>query len=501
MSDIESIIRPLAIVIGPFVIIAMAFMPVPEGLSSQAMAVAAVAILMAIWWMTEAVPLAVTALMPLVLFPPLGIASLDSTAREYAHPLVFLFLGGFLMAQAMQRWNLSRRFALRILRISGNKPASIIAGVMVATAFLSMWVSNTATAMMMLPIGLSIIHTIPTPTPKKAHARKQVSAFSAALMLGIAYAATIGGMGTLIGTPPNALFAGFMTEALGVEISFARWMLFGIPAVLILLPVAWLVLTRVAFSVPRSLPGLKDHTLVTRVGMLGPMSSGEKRVALLLCVAAIAWMTRPITEILAPQLALSDAGIAITVAVMMFVVPGNHEKASLFSFWTNSGSPDYALLSWEDAMKIRWDVLVLFGGGLALAKVIGSSGLAAWIADAAAALENLPWFALIAMIAAIIVFLGELASNTAMAAIFLPISAAAAYGLGIDPVLLAAAVALSASLGFMLPVATPPNAIIYGSSAVTIKEMLRAGFLLDVIGIVTVALLAVTIGVRVFAGV
>lgn len=499
MSGIESIIRPLAIVVGPLVVVAMALIPVPEGLSPQAMAVAAVAILMAIWWMTEAVPLAVTALMPLVLFPPLGIASLDSTAREYAHPLVFLFLGGFLMAQAMQRWNLSRRVALRVLSISGDKPASIIAGVMAATAFLSMWVSNTATAMMMLPIGLSIIHTIPT--PDKAHARKPVSAFSAALMLGIAYAATIGGMGTLIGTPPNALFAGFMTEALGVDVSFARWMLFGIPAVLILLPVAWLVLTRIAFSVPRSLPGLKDHTLVTRVGMLGPMSSGEKRVALLLCVAAIAWMTRPITEILAPQLALSDAGIAITVAVMMFVVPGNHEKASLFSFWTNSGSPDYALLSWEDAMKIRWDVLILFGGGLALAKVIGSSGLAAWIADAAAALENLPWFALIAMIAAIIVFLGELASNTAMAAIFLPISAAAAYGLGIDPVLLAAAVALSASLGFMLPVATPPNAIIYGSSAVTIKEMLRAGFLLDVIGIVTVALLAVTIGVRVFAGV
>jgi sodium-dependent dicarboxylate transporter 2/3/5 len=499
MNDIESIIRPLAIIVGPLVVVTMALIPVPEGLSSQAMAVAAVAILMAIWWMTEAVPLAVTALMPLVLFPPLGIASLDSTAREYAHPLVFLFLGGFLMAQAMQRWNLSRRVALRVLRISGDKPASIIAGVMAATAFLSMWVSNTATAMMMLPIGLSIINTIPA--PDKTHARKQVSAFSAALMLGIAYAATIGGMGTLIGTPPNALFAGFMTEALGVDVSFARWMLFGVPAVLILLPVAWLVLTRIAFSVPRSLPGLKDHKLVTGRGMLGPMSSGEKRVALLLCVAAIAWMTRPIIEILVPQLALSDAGIAITVAVLMFVVSSNHEETSLFTFWTNSGSPDYALLSWEDAMKIRWDVLILFGGGLALAKVIGSSGLAAWIADAAAVLENLPWFVIIVMIAAIIVFLGELASNTAMAAIFLPISAAAAYGLGIDPVLLAAAVALSASLGFMLPVATPPNAIIYGSSAVTIKEMLRAGFLLDVIGIVTVALLAVTIGVRVFAGV
>jgi len=499
MSGIESIIRPLAIVIGPFVVIAMALIPAPEGLPPQAMAVAAVAILMAIWWMTEAVPLAVTALMPLVLFPPLGIASLDSTAREYAHPLVFLFLGGFLMAQAMQRWKLSRRVALRILRISGNKPAGIIAGVMVATAFLSMWVSNTATAMMMLPIGQSIIHAIPA--PDKAQLRKQVSAFSAALMLGIAYAATIGGMGTLIGTPPNALFAGFMTEAMGVDVSFVRWMLIGVPVMLVLLPVAWLVLTRVAFSLPRSLPGLKDHTLVTRVGTLGPITSGEKRVALLLSVAAIAWMTRPITEILAPQLALSDAGIAITVAVMMFVVPSNHEKASFFSFWTNSGSPDKCLLSLEDAMKIRWDVLILFGGGLALAKVIGSSGLAAWIANAATILENLPWFVIVLTIGAIIVFLGELASNTAMAAIFLPISAAAAYGLGIDPVLLTAAVALSASLGFMLPVATPPNAIIYGSSAVTIKEMLRAGFLLDVIGIVTVALLAVTIGVRVFAGV
>jgi sodium-dependent dicarboxylate transporter 2/3/5 len=499
MSGIESIIRPLAIVVGPLVIVVMALIPVPEGLSPHAMAVAAVAILMAIWWMTEAVPLAVTALLPLVLFPPLGIASLDSTAREYAHPLVFLFLGGFLMAQAMQRWKLSWRVALHVLSISGDKPASIIAGVMIATAFLSMWVSNTATAMMMLPIGQSIIHTIAR--PDKAYAPQQVSAFSAALMLSIAYAATIGGMGTLIGTPPNALFAGFMTEALGVEVSFARWMLIGVPAVLVLLPVAWLVLTRVAFSLPPSFPDLKDHTLVTRVGRLGPMSSGEKRVALLLCVAAIGWMTRPIVETLAPQLALSDASIAITVAVMMFVVPSNHEKASPFPFWTNFGSPDRCLLSMEDIMKIRWDVLILFGGGLALAKVIGASGLAAWIANKATALENLPWLVIIAIIAAIIVFLGELASNTAMAAIFLPIAAAAAYGLGIDPVLLAAAVALSASLGFMLPVATPPNAIIYGSGAVTIKEMLRAGFLLDVIGIIAVALLSVTIGVRVFAGV
>ena len=488
----RSLLKGVMLIGAPLVAAAIIASPGPSDLSPTGKAVAAVAVLMALWWMSEAIPIAVTALLPLILFPPLGIAGIDATARAYAHPLIFLFLGGFLMAQAMERWNLNGRIAYRILRYSSMRPAGIIAGVMVATAFLSMWVSNTATAMMMLPIGQSIILTV----RKSADDAKpaDILAFSSALMLGIAYAATIGGMGTLIGTPPNALFASFVADVFWIEISFARWMLVGIPAVLLLLPIAWLVLTRVVFPVSPSLPAISGKRLEKRIGDFGPVSTAEKRVALLLSIAALGWIFRPLIETYMPELALSDAGIAITIATMLFIIPSNRASGRFPHFWKPAKIAGGFLLTWDDAMKLRWDVLILFGGGLALANVIGDSGLANWIAGTASALEALPWVLLIAVVAAIVIALGELASNTAIAAVFLPVAAAAAFGLGIHPVLLTMAIALAASLGFMLPVATPPNAIIYGSGVVTIDDMLKAGFLLDVIGVGVVTLLAATIG-------
>lgn len=488
----RSLLKGVMLIGAPLIAAAIIATPGPTGLPPTGKAVAAVAVLMALWWMSEAIPIAVTALLPLILFPPLGIAGIDTTARAYAHPLIFLFLGGFLMAQAMERWNLNGRIAYRILRYSSMRPAGIIGGIMVATAFLSMWVSNTATAMMMLPIGQSIILTV----RKSADDAKpaDISAFASALMLGIAYAATIGGMGTLIGTPPNALFASFVADAFWIEISFARWMLVGVPAVLLLLPIAWLVLTRIVFPVSPSLPVISGRLLEKRIGDFGPVSTAEKRVALLLSVAALGWIFRPVIETYMPELALSDAGIAITIATMLFIVPSNRVSGRFPHFWKPAKTTAGFLLTWEDAKKLRWDVLILFGGGLALANMIGASGLAGWIAGTAAALGELPWILLIAVIAAIVVALGELASNTAIAAVFLPIAAAAALGLGISPVLLAMAIALAASLGFMLPVATPPNAIIYGSGAVSIHDMVRAGFLLDLIGVGIVTLLTVTIG-------
>jgi sodium-dependent dicarboxylate transporter 2/3/5 len=311
-------------------------------------------------------------------------------------------------------------------------------------------------------------------------------AFCTALMLGIAYAATIGGMGTLIGTPPNALFAGFMAESYGIEVGFARWMLIGIPAVLVLLPIAWLVLTRVAFSLPRRLPGLSEESLNEMVGHGGRITSDEKRIAILLLIAAAGWVLRPLVDALLPGLKLSDAGIAIAVAILLFLVPSR-------------SVPGRNLLSWDEARNIRWDVLILFGGGLALADAIASTGLASWIGAASSAFGPLPWLGLILLVTTVIVLLGELASNTAMAAVFLPVAGAAAIGLGSSPALLTMSVALAASLGFMLPVATPPNAIVYGSGEVSIQDMLRAGVLLDFLGIVVVAFLAVAIGPLIFA--
>lgn len=479
MQDLTTTIRTGALFMGPVLAGTVWMLPPPEGLGIPALAVSAVAVWMVVWWMTEAVPLAVTALLPAVLFPVLGVASAGDTTAAYANPLIFLFLGGFLMAQAIQRWGLSRRIALWILGLAGDRPARIVAAIMTATAFLSMWVSNTATAMMMLPIGQAIIFAV-TSQGDDAGQRK-VTGFCTALMLGIAYGATIGGMGTLIGTPPNALFAGFVAETYGIEISFSRWMLIGVPAVVVLLPVTWLVLTRISFQLPSQLAGLSAPALAKSLEQSARMSVDERRVGLLVVIAAVAWITRPLLEGLLPWLSITDAGIAICVAIVLFIVPSRSQ-------------PDRALLTWDDAQKIRWDVLILFGGGLALADAIASTGLAAWLGSGASLFTALPWLMLILVMIAVIVFVGELASNTAMAAVFLPIVGASAMALGASPVMLSMAVALAASLGFMLPVATPPNAIVYGSGAVKMRDMMRAGLLLDILGILVVALLVMSVG-------
>ncbi|ADZ69237.1 SLC13 family permease [Polymorphum gilvum] len=474
-------IRRVGLIAGPILSLAILLTPAPAGLGPSAQAVAAVGVLMAVWWMTEAVPLAITALLPLVLFPLLGARTLDATAVSYSNPLIFLFLGGFILARALERWNLHRRLAARVVRLVGEQPAAVIGGVMAITAFLSMWISNTATAMVMLPIGQSIVaryvdRGIADPT--------RPNGFSPALMLSIAYAATIGGMGTLIGTPPNALFAGYMKDAYGVDVGFATWMLVGIPVVLVLLPLAWLQLTRVTFRMPAL-----DAAIIQREApaedVLPPMGGPEKTVAAVMSLVALGWLTRPLIDSLVPGLGLTDAGIAMTGAVLLFLLPADWKKGEF-------------LLRWADLKALRWDVLILFGGGLALAGAIGDSGLAEWIGSMLSALERLPEALMILLVMAIIVYLGELASNTAMAAVFLPVAGAAAVGMGADPLSLALPVALAASLGFMLPVATPPNAIVFGSGAVTGAQMLRAGMLLNVIAIAVVAVVATTLAPLVF---
>jgi len=457
-------------------------LPVPDGLDPAAWRTGAVGLLMAAWWITEALPIPVTALVPLVLFPLLGITDIDGAARPYANPILFLFFGGFVIAQAMQRWNLHRRIALGIVRRVGVQPSSIIVGFLLASAFLSMWVSNTATALMMLPIGLSIIELTYDRLGDGEHAA--APHFALVLLLSIAYACNVGGMGTLIGTPPNALLAGFFTETYGVEVGFARWLLVGLPLVAVALPLLYGVLTAVYPIELERLPG-GAQIIEDEREKLGPMRVAERRVALVFGGTALLWITRPLLEKGIPG--LSDAGIAIGASVVLFLIP--------------SGTEDRPLLHWKEAEALPWGVLVLFGGGLSLAAAISDTGLAEWMGQGVSALDAWPTRLVLLASVALIVLLTEVTSNTATTAAFLPILGAVAVGLGENPFLLTVPAALGASCAFMLPVATPPNAIIYGSDRITIPEMSRVGVWLNIvfIGVVTLlgyVLLGVAFGVE-----
>lgn len=415
---------------------------------------------MAVWWMTEAIPIPATALLPLVLFPVLGIADERSAAAPYANPLIFLFLGGFLIAIAMERWQLHRRLALNIIRILGTRPHALVAGFTVAGAFLSMWVSNTATVLMMLPIGLSVVALV------RKDDDSRDSNFAINLMLVIAYSSSIGGMATLIGTPPNAFFAGFMLETYDREIGFVEWMGFALPIVLVALPLMYLVLTRLIYPITiKEIPGGRDYIL-EQLREIGAMKQPEKSVALVFAATAVLWITRPLLQTYVPG--LTDPGVAMTMALLLFLIPADVRQGQF-------------LLDWDDAKSVPWGVLLLFGGGLSLAAAIDNTGLATWLGERMTLLADWPLLLIIVAVTGVIVLLTELTSNTATAAAFLPIAASVSVGLGYDPAMLAIPAVLAASCAFMLPVATPPNAIIYGSSFVTIPQMARAGMALNVI--------------------
>lgn len=468
--------------IGPAVFGLLLALPPPDGLSPAGMRVAAVAVLMAVWWITEAIPIPATSLLPLLLFPLLGAGAIRDTAAPYANPLIFLFLGGFMMALAMQRWGLDRRIALHVIRRVGTRPSSLIAGFMISAAFLSMWVSNTATAMMMLPIGLSVVELAREDTAVPG----ADDPFAVALLLAIAYSCSIGGLGTLIGTPPNAFMAAFLSESYGIEIGFAQWMLVGVPIVVIALPLSFWVLTRIAFPVHRQRFSGGRELISRELEAIGPMSRAEKMVAVVFVLTASAWIFRPVFGKWVEG--LSDPGIAIAAAVLLFLLPIDLRRGEV-------------LLNWEWARRVPWDVLLLFGGGLSLAAAIQRSGLADWAAQALQGLSAWPTLAIVITAALLITTLTEFTSNTAMAAAFLPILAAVAVGIGKAPLLLVVPGAMAASCAFLLPVATPPNAIIYGSKKITIPQMLRAGILLEIalMGLIIVAtftLVPIVFGIR-----
>lgn len=456
------------------------FLPAPEGLDEAAWRTAAVAILMATWWISEAIPIAATSLIPIVLFPVLDIAPISDATTPYANPLIFLFMGGFIIAIAMQTWGLHKRIALNIVNVVGVKPSSIIIGFIIASAFLSMWVSNTATALMMLPIAVSVLQFVGN---KKDDAAPKVTNFEIVLLLSIAYACNIGGIGTLIGTPPNALLAAFMLENYGLEISFARWMMIGVPLVLLLLPIMYILLSRFIFPIKmKELPGGKS-IILNQLEALGNISKPEFRVAIIFTTTALLWIFRPLISELIPG--LSDAGIAVTAGVVLFLIPNGK----------NSGGN---LLQWSNLRDLPWGILILFGGGLSLASAISSTGLAAWIGQGVSGLDALSIIFLLFVVIMIVVFLTEITSNTATAAAFLPILASSAIGIGQNPMLFVIPAAIAASCAFMLPVATPPNAIIYGSGKVSIPQMAKAGIWLNIIVSVILSIACYTLFAYVF---
>lgn len=459
--------------LGPVCLLLVLVLPTPAGMAPAAWHTVGVALLMAVWWMAESVPIPATALLPLVLFPLLGIADIRATATPYANPLIFLFLGGFLIAMAMQRWGLHRRIALRVIQRVGTGPRALVAGFMLASALLSMWVSNTATALMMLPIGLSVVQLVETQGEGRVG-----SNFTVALLLGIAYGCNIGGMGTLIGTPPNALLAGFMEEQYGYSISFVKWLVVGLPLVGIGLPLVFLVLTRVVFPIRiTTLPG--GRALIEEaVARLGAMSKPERWVAVVFFCTALLWIFRPLLSTYLPG--LSDAGIAMLGGLILFVIPVKLREGVFVH-------------DWATARQLPWGTLILFGGGLSLAGAFTETDLSTWIGEAMAGLDVLPMVLMLLVVVTVVVFLTELTSNAATTAAFLPVLAALAVGIGQNPLLLVVPAVFGASCAFMLPVATPPNAIVYGSERITVPQMSRAGLYLNVLFILLITVWAYTL--------
>ena len=471
----------IGLFLGPIIAALMRLSGPPDGLSEEGWLTACAGILMATWWATEAVPIAVTALLPIVAFPLFGIATIQDTTAPYANKVIYLFLGGFIVAFAMQRWNLHRRIALAVLQHVGGNGRSLIGGFMLASAVISMWVMNTSTTMMMLPIAVSIIGVVHS-TVADIDERGR-NHFQYALLLGIAYGATIGGMATLVGTAPNALFAAFMLETYGTEINFSSWMMIGIPLSALMLPLAWIVLTRVAFKVDFKTSGEGRALLQSLRDELGPMSAPERRVGAVFLLMALAWITRPLLVEIPWLSALDDSLIAIAGASLLFIIPSGDKT-------------DPLLLRWSYAEQLPWGVLLLFGGGLTLAGAVSRTGLATWLGGALQTIGSWPLPVIVIFAAAMIIFLTELTSNTATTATFLPVVGAIAIESGFDPIVLTVPVTFAASCAFMLPVATPPNAIVFGSGMLTIPKMARAGLLLNIVGILVVSLVALYLAPR-----
>ena len=433
---------------------------------------------MGAWWLTEAVPIPVTALLPLVLLPLLGVATMQNAASPYANELIFLFMGGFFLATAMEKWEVHRRIALAIMRRIGVAPERLILGFMVATAFISMWINNTSTTTMMLPIALAVGAMF---RPQGQEGDGKPYHFGIALMLGIAYAASIGGVATLIGTAPNVLFAAAASELAGVQVGFLEWMIVGVPLTVVMIPLTWFILLRL--HPPGELRGDANALLQDELGRMGPQSREQRFVAWVFGLTALAWVLRAPKEfgdVTIPGIStwlpnVTDGTIAMMAAVILFVVP-------------LGGREGRVALDWPTALRIPWGVLLLFGGGLSLAAAMSETGLAAWIGGSVAGVQGLPVIVMIAAVATLFIFLTEVTSNTAVTAMAMPVMAGVAVTLGIAPPILMATAAISCSMAFMMPAGTPPNAIVFSSGYLSIGQMARVGLWVNLAAILAVTL-------------
>lgn len=463
--------RKIGLYLGPLLFILTRFFLEAEGLSNQANAVLASTLWIAIWWITEAIPIAATSLLPIILFPLSGALPLDDTTSSFGHRFVFLYLGGFILALAIQKWNLHKRIALNIIMVVGTNVQKIILGFMVATAFLSMWISNTATAVMMLPIGIAIIKQM---KDLKNSPEDENLIFGKALMLSIAYSASIGGIATLIGTPPNLVFAGIIQEVYNIEISFLKWFQFGFPISILLLAISWIYLTKVAFKFKQNEFNEGKEEIKMQLEELGPISYEEKIVLSVFVVTGLAWILRTyLLNKFIPN--LDDSIIALISGISLFLFQANNQEGK-----------NEKIMNWEDAVKLPWGVLLLFGGGLAIAQGFQSSGLANWIAENLTQLNGFSLFIILLVLITAVNFLTEITSNLATTAMLLPILAPTAVILGVHPYILMVGATLAASCAFMLPVATPPNAIVFGSNYLKISDMVRVGILMNIISIIII---------------
>jgi sodium-dependent dicarboxylate transporter 2/3/5 len=497
--QIGSTVQRVGLVAAPLVAVLL-YLSLPEGNGSErgqlvalthaGRATAAVATWMAIWWLTEAIPVYATALLPLALLPLLGAGSIREVAAPYAHELIFLFMGGFI--------GLDQRIALVALRGFGTQPRRMVAGCMAVTAGLSMWVSNTATAVMMLPIALSMIGHAERSAAGEAAPRERAPAeaeernFALCLLLGIAYAASIGGIGTLVGTPPNLFLASYIRNQLGLEVGFAEWMGIGMPLVVVFLPLVWLLLTRVLYPIRRTEARGGPAQIRAAYRRLGPAKPAEWVTLIVFSLTATFWISRPLLARadwggVKPLEGLSDTGIAIIAALALFVIPLDLRKRVF-------------VMDWETAVRLPWGLLVLFGGGLSLAAAIQANGVGEFLGNQVAGFAGLPSLLVVLMVTALMIFLTELTSNTATTAALVPILGALAPAMGLDPFALIVPAAIAASCAFMLPVATPPNAVIFGSGLVTIPQMCKAGVWLNLIGIVLITALTYAVALPLLTG-
>lgn len=472
--------------LGLFLAIGLQFIPVPSALleitgnseaGRHAWMALSLLLLMACWWVSEAIPIPVTSLLPLVVLPFFSVQSVRATAADYFHPIVVLLLGGFIVAKAIERWNLHERIALNIVSAIGSSPDRLIAGFMLAAALLSMWISNTATSILMMPIAVSVAMAV-------GQEGTEDRTFMIALLLGIAYACSIGGLGTYIGTPTNLLIKDAIEGATGQEIDFTSWMLLGVPTVLILVPLAWFVLTRWAFKLNPDDVSAGQDILRSRLSSLGALSVPEKRTILIFtCVAALWIFGRPLRALevgsVTPFAGLTDHVTAIFGVILCFLIPSGSKN-----------EPGSAILDWETAEQIPWGVVLLFGGGMALAGVVRTSGLGDWVGGELTVFANLPPIILILMVTTMVIFITEVASNIATAAALAPVLIALAGQTGIDPIMLGAPIALAASCAFMLPMATGPNAVAYATGQVDLPTMARAGIRLNLLAIAAITLIA-----------